>query len=132
MVGSHQPDSLALLDLHDLLHDTVLHKVVDLGIVNGLPVLHEFLQCILKLKLKVVDVVNLIIRLSTEGLKNREVRVEVTRVLIIQLSVVVLHDVLEGLNIAIDGGSAVSATVLYGTRCSTLIEVLLQANLALR
>lgn len=102
-VGSHQPDALALLDLHDLLDDTVLHEVVDLARVNGLPVLHELFQCVLKLELKIVDVVDLVIGLSTQGLKNRQVRVEVTRVLVVQLSVVILHDIFEGLDIAIDG-----------------------------
>lgn len=65
-------------------------------------------------------------------MKDGQVRVEVTRVLIVQLSVIVLHDVLEGLNITINGRSAVAATVGNGTRRSTLVEVLLETDLALR
>ena len=110
-VGRLQPDRLPLLDLHDLLHYAVLHQVIDLGIVDGLPVLHELLQRLLQLQLQVVDVGDLVVGGRAEGLQNRQLRIEVPRILIVQLSVVVLHDHLEVLHVSVDSGSAVAPSV---------------------
>jgi len=103
LVGVLPSDGLALFNLHDFLDDAVLHELVDLRLVNRFPVLHEFPQSFLKQDLEVVNVFNLVVALSTQGLQNGEISVKVSGVGS-DLLVVVLHYAVEELHLMFGGG----------------------------
>ena len=103
LVGVLPSDGLAFFNLHDFLDDAVLHELVDLRLVNRFPVLHEFPQSFLKQDLEVVNVFNLVVALSTQGLQNGEISVKVSGVGS-DLLVVVLHYAVEELHLMFGGG----------------------------
>ena len=73
------PDGLALLDLHDFLHDSVLHQVVNLILVKCLPILHKLPQCLFQFDLQFLQVINLVIVISPQSRQNRQVCIEIPR-----------------------------------------------------
>ena len=64
LVGVLASYGFTLLNLHYLLDYAVLHEVVDLGLIYSFPVFDEFLKGLLKILLKMIEVLDLVVGMS--------------------------------------------------------------------